>query len=118
VLDTTNRLLLLPYIDPNAKIESLIQFLQALHALQCLHIDKKDLFGYDSDDSLLNFIPRTINVFVSRQPYSHNDTLFNLLQRRVVFEKFSYTIFAPADGLDNDIFMKDWRYNYGRTEYD
>ena len=99
-----------------SKIENLVNFLQALQALQILHIDERDMFLADSDDILLKFMPRTINVFVSFQPFVRNRLLIDLVRKGALFEKepFHNIVYPPQwDGLENDIFMDKWEYIYG-----
>ena len=104
-------------IGPSSfKIENLVDFLQALQALQFLHIDEHDMFFADSDSILLKFIPRTIHVFVSFKPYVRNRLLVNLVRKGTIFDKerFHNIVYPPPwDGLENDIFMDNWEYTYG-----
>lgn len=100
-----------------SKIENLVGFLQALQALQILHIDELDLFLSGPDDILLNFIPGTIKVFTSCQILSSNVIIVDLIRKATLFDKSRFHKNLgplPWDGLDNDIFMYDWEYSFGR----
>ena len=94
------------------RIENLVNFLQALQALQFLHIDDFDMFLADSDETLLESIPRTIKIFISFGLYVPDPPLFDFLQKGAIFDK--NIAYPPRwDGLDKDIFTDGWEYTYG-----
>jgi F-box-like len=98
------------------KIENLVNFLESLENLQFLHIDDRDMFLADSNDVLVNFIPRTIKVFVHHnQFYRPESILHNLIREGALFSKglFHNTVEpSPWDGLERDVFIDDWEYKF------